>query len=189
VATVLRLAERYGGDLDHFDVWVLFTGAGEGMQLGMRAWLRAWKKRLDPARTAFLCVDQVGAGTVRFARREGFVIAFPQHPAILELCQQIAEEDADGDGRYAARAYTSRTATDAGVARTAGFPAVSVSCLNALDYAPNHHRATDTIDNLDPESLERAYGFCSELVELIDEQIGPDLESGTPPDLVEDGTA
>src|SRR6266498_1057107 len=30
VATVLRLAERHGGRLRHFDLWVLFTGAEEG---------------------------------------------------------------------------------------------------------------------------------------------------------------
>lgn len=27
VATVLRLAERFAGELDHFAVWVLITGA------------------------------------------------------------------------------------------------------------------------------------------------------------------
>ncbi|MEA2404509.1 MAG: hypothetical protein QOE08_1156, partial [Thermoleophilaceae bacterium] len=66
-------------------------------------------------------------------------------------------------------------ASDAHAARSAGFPAISVSCLNALDRAPNHHRATDTPDQIDPEALERAYGFCSVLIELIDERIGPDL--------------
>jgi hypothetical protein len=28
---------------------------------------------------------------------------------------------------------------------------------------------------VDHQALERAYGFCSELIELIDEEIGPDL--------------
>jgi Peptidase family M28 len=176
VATVLRLADRYGGDLDHFDVWVLFTGAAEGLQLGMRAWLRAHRRELDKARTAFVCVDEVGHGTVRYARKEGFVIALRHHRALVELCDQIAEEDADDDGRYAARGYVSRSAGDGHVARVAGFPAVTVSCLNALDYAPHHHRPTDTVDNIDPDALERAFGFCSELIELIDERVGPDLD-------------
>jgi hypothetical protein len=176
VATVLRLADRYGGELDHFDLWVLFTGAGEGLELGMRAWLRGHRRELDPKATAFVCVDQVGFGTVRYARKEGYAIPFPQHRTLLELCDQIASEDADDDGRYRARSYVSRSATDAYAARIAGFPAVSVSCLGALDYAPHHHRATDTVDNADPAALERAFGFCSELIELIDERIGPDLE-------------
>jgi hypothetical protein len=175
VATVLRLADRYGGDLDHFDVWVLFTGAEEGMELGMRAWLRAHKRELDSERTAFLCVDQVGRGTIRYARREGYVIAQPQHADLLELCDQIADEDSDGEGRYRARSYVSRSATDAHAARVAGFPAVSISCLGALDYAPHHHLPSDTVENLDESALDRAFRFCSELIELIDERLGPEL--------------
>ena len=176
VATVLRLAERYGGDLDHFDVWVVLTGAEEGMELGMRAWLRAHGRRLHPDRTAFVCVDQVGAGTVRYARREGYLLQSRHNPTLVELCGQIAEEDAGDDGRYGAREYTARFATDAYAARVAGFPAVSVSCLGARDVAPHHHRESDTVENLDPDALERAFGFCSELIELIDERIGPELD-------------
>jgi hypothetical protein len=182
VATVLRLADRYGGDLDHFDVWVVFTGAEEGMELGMRAWLRAHKRELDSERTAFLCVDQVGRGTVRYARREGYVIAHPQHADLLELCDQIAEEDSDdseserrASGRYGARSYVSRSATDAHAARVAGFPAIAVSCLGALDYAPHHHLPSDTVENLDENALDRAFRFCSELIELIDGRLGPEL--------------
>ena len=57
----------------------------------------------------------------------------------------------------------------------AGFPAVSVSCLGALDYARHHHLPTDTPENIDAAALERAFGFCSELIELIDETLGPQL--------------
>jgi hypothetical protein len=176
VATVLRLAERYGGDLDHFDVWVVLTGAEEGMELGMRAWLRANRRRLHSDLTAIVCVDQVGAGTVRYARREGYLLPSSHNPALVELCDQIAGEDEADDRRYGARAYTARFATDAYAARVAGFPAVSVSCLGARDVAPHHHRASDTVENVDPDALERAFGFCSELIELIDERIGPDLD-------------
>jgi hypothetical protein len=174
VACVLDLAERYGDDLEHFDVWVLLTGAEEGMELGMRAFLRAHRRELPRGRTAFVCVDEVGHGTVRYARREGYVLGQRHHRALLELCERIADEDADG--RYGARAYVSRTASDAYAARVAGYPAVSVTCLGALDYAPRHHLAVDTVENLDPEAIERAFGFCSELVELIDERLGPELE-------------
>ena len=123
----------------------------------------------------FVCVDQVGLGTVRYARREGFAIPFSHHRSLLELCDQIAEEDASDEGRYGARAYVSRSATDAYTARLAGFPAVSVSCLGALDYARHHHLPSDTTENLDPAALERGFRFCSELIELIDERVGPQL--------------
>ena len=174
VATVLRLAERYGDDLEHFDVWVLLPGAEESFMLGMREWLRRHRRELDPTRTIFLNVDKVGTGTVRYTTKEGFVIAYAYHPTLVELCEQIADEDAE-ERRYAARPHVSRSATDATAARARRFPAISISCLNSLDYEPNQHLPTDTLENVDHDALERAFGFCSELIELIDERIGPDL--------------
>jgi hypothetical protein len=169
VAAVLDLAERYSGDLENFDVWVLFTGAEEGLMLGMREWLRAHKDELDPTSTIFLNVDKVGHGTVRYVTKEGFVIAAAYHPALVELCREIDAE------HYGARPVVSRSATDAHAARVRGFPAITISCLNALDYAPHYHQPTDTPERIDPDALERGSDFCSELVELIDGHIGPRL--------------
>jgi hypothetical protein len=174
VATVLRLAERYGGALDHLDVWVLLPGAQEAGALGTRAWLKRHKPELDPLRTIVLNVDEVGAGTVRYAPKEGPLLALRQHPRLVSLCRQLAEEDVE-DGRYGVKPVTARRPGDAYAARTRGLPAITVSCAGALDRAPHHHRVSDTPDQIDPEALDRAFGFCSELIELIDEEIGPDI--------------
>jgi hypothetical protein len=176
VATVLRLAERYGGDLDHWDVWVLLPGAEEALLEGMRGWMRRHRRELDPARTAFVCLDMVGAGDVRYARREGLLLALSYHSSLIALCDQIADEDAEGDDRYEARSYVSRIATDSYVARGAGFPAIRIACLDELDLAPHHHLPTDTVANVEPDALERAFRFSSELIELIDYELGPALE-------------
>ncbi len=102
-------------------------------------------------------------------------------PAVID---EIAE--GDDESRYGARRMKSREASDANAARAAAFPAISVSCRGALDYTQHHHRLSDTPDQIDPDALERAYGFCSELIELIDERIGPDLEgSGADTELSE----
>lgn len=171
VATALRLAERYGGGLEHFDLWVVLTGAEEAFGQGMAGWLREHAHELDRERTAVLCIDKVGAGTVRYLTKEGFAVALRYHPALLELCGEVA---AGGDG---ARPYASRSLTDAHIARARGYPAVSIACLNALDYYPHYHQPTDTPDKVEPEALERVYGFCAELIELIDTRIGPHLRS------------
>jgi hypothetical protein len=180
VATVLRLAERYGDDLDHFDVWVLLTGGEEAFGEGMREWMRRHRRDLDPRSTIFLNVDSVGAGTVRFARREGPLLGARPHPRLLTLCEQIAAEDAD-EGRYGARPVVIRAATDAVIARRARFPAVTVTCRDERDAVPELHRQTDTADRIDDAALTRAFGFCSELIELIDEEIGPDLSGAERP--------
>ncbi|MEA2474525.1 MAG: hypothetical protein QOE06_2440 [Thermoleophilaceae bacterium] len=175
VATALRLADRYGDSLDHFDVWVVLTGSEEAFARGARAFVRRHRRELDRSRTVFLCVDKVGAGTVRYARREGLLVARSYHSMLVGLCDQIAAEDAEDDDRYGARSIVSRSVTDAVPARGAGYPAVSIACLGARGYAPHYHQPTDVPANLEPEALERAFGFCSELIELLDEEIGPEL--------------
>jgi hypothetical protein len=176
VATVLRLAERYGGTLDHFDVDVLLTGAQEAGALGMRAWLKRHREELDPLSTIVLNVDEVGAGTIRYAHREGPLLALRQHPRLIRLCDQIRREDEE-DGRYEARPLAARRPGDAYTARARGIPAVTISCAGALDRAPHHHRQADTPEEIDRQALDRAFGFCSELIELIDEEVGPDVEA------------
>jgi hypothetical protein len=174
VATVLRLAERYGGDLDHLDVQVLLTGAQESGAQGMSAWLTRHRKELDPQSTVVLNVDEVGRGTVRYATKEGPLLALRQHRRLKALCDQIAAED-ENEGRYQARAITARRPGDAWAARARGIPAITISCADADGRTPDHHRPTDTPDRIDPRALDTAFGFCSELIELIDERIGPDI--------------
>lgn len=173
VAAALELADRYGGALEHFNLWVLLTGAADGMGLGMREWLRAHRHELHPERTVFLNLDQVGAGTVRYASREGLVFTYPFHPQLVELCNGLAE--ADADGRYGAKPVASRFTSDAHVARTKGYAATTISCLGALDHYAHYRQPTDTPEQIDADALERALGFTSALIERVDERIGPEL--------------
>jgi hypothetical protein len=171
VATVMRLAERYSGrnSLDHLDLDVLLTGGQETGAQGMHAWLKRHRSEYDSTRTIVINVDEVGAGTIRYATKEGPLIALKQHPRLVRLCDQISDEDTER--RYGAEPTTSRTAGDAYAARSRGIPAITISCAPA----PHHHRVTDTAEHVDPEALDRAFRFCSELIELIDEQVGPDI--------------
>ena len=164
VATVLRLAERYGGRLENFEVWVLLTGAEEGFALGMREWLKKHRHELEPETTAFVCIDMAGSGTPKFARKEGLIFPSTYHPALTELAAEAG-----------ATPYVSRLVTDSFPARAAGFPAIRISSLNARNTTPHYHRATDTPENVDPEALARTYEFCCEFVESIDAEIGPRL--------------
>ena len=178
VATALRLAQRFGGAnlLQHFELMVLFPGAEEGFLLGMRSWLRRHKKELDPSSTIFLNIDTVGHGTVRWQRKSGFIFPLAFHPTLVELCE---ESDARG--------VVSRSVTDAYSARAAGYPAISIGCLNAMDYVPNYHQFSDTPENIDTDALERAFNFCADLIERIDERIGPELERDTPETVLSEG--
>jgi hypothetical protein len=174
VATALRLAERHGGELEHFELWVVFTGSQEAFALGMREFLRRHRRVLDAEHTVFVNLDELGAGRVRYTRREGLVLTGRSHPQLVGLCEEIAEDDPDAH----ARALVSRSPSDAAAARAAGFPSITICCRNALDYVPHHHRPGDTPEHVDPEALERSFGFCSELVRRLDEEVGPNLARG-----------
>jgi hypothetical protein len=210
VATALRLAERFGGKLEHFDVNVLLTGSEEAFALGMRSYLKRHREDLDEERVVFLNLDEVGAGTVRYTSREGPLLPVSSHEQLLTMCEEIVEDheeeqeeeedegeegerdrearedrgdgggedDNDGDDdddRPGIRKMNSRTVSDAYAARAAGYPAITITCKGRLDYTATHHQPTDLPDRIDDEALERAYAFCSELIERIDATVGPDL--------------
>ena len=65
VATALRLAERHGGTLANFDLWVVFTGAQESFGLGLREFLRARRRELPRSDTATLSLDELLARATR----------------------------------------------------------------------------------------------------------------------------
>ena len=178
VATVLKLADRYSDDLVDFDLWVLLTGAQESMQLGMSAFLKRHKAELAPSTTVFLCVDNVGHGDIRYTTKEGYLVAAAYHPDLVALCHELrAEDEEEDEPYYRARPVVSRIATDARRARAKRYPAIAIGAANELGYAPHYHQPTDTPDTVDETTLRRAYEFCSELIELIDDRIGPELEA------------
>jgi hypothetical protein len=162
---VLGLAERFGRPdaLEHFDVHLLFTGAQKAGAAGMRAFLKQHRDRLAPDRTVFLNVDQVGSGEPRYTRREGALLALRSHQQLVALCDQIAEDE--GDDRRTLP-IVSRAASDASAAGAAGFPAVTITCRDRLDYASRL---------VDEQALERAGAFCGELIERLDAEVGPSI--------------
>ena len=202
VSTVLRLAERYGGELEFFDVHVLFTGSEEAFALGMRSFLKRHKQDLDPERTVFINLDEVGAGTVRFTKKEGLLSPLASHSQLVQFCDEIVEaredeeqddedeeddepgklpedddeEEQDSAEQVGVRGYVSRTVSDGYAARSAGYPAITITCKGRLDYTASHHQHGDVAERIDDEALERAYAFSCELIEKLDQTVGPDLE-------------
>ncbi len=189
VATALALVERFGGRLEYFDVHLLFTGSQEALSLGMRSFLKKRKGDIDVARSVFLNLDEVGRGTVRFTLKEGLLLPIESHEQLVTLCEELVEDqepddddddDSDGDDdddRPVIRGMVARTTSDGYAARSAGFPAITITCKGRLDYTPGHHQRSDQPDRIDDEALQRAYEFTSELIERLDQTVGPGLDS------------
>jgi hypothetical protein len=173
VAVALRLAERYGGTLEHFDLWVVLPGAQESGLLGLTRWLREHRHELDPRRTLFVGLNRMGAGTPRYVRREGFLRRRRYHSQLLSLCEELARD-------RSARAVSRASPSDAYAARRRGFPAVTLSCADERDLTPNYHRFTDTPENVDPVTLQEAEAFGAALIERIDADLGPPVAALDP---------
>jgi len=156
---VLRLAERLGPGLEHFGVHVVFTGAGTANAAGIRSFIE--RHDLFQASTVFLNVDQVGSGAVRYARREGALIALKTHPQLLSLCEGIDDD---------ALAIVNRAVGDGAAATDRGYAAISVTCRDRLDYASGR---------VDEAVVERAEAFLVELIERLDAEVGPSIVAPT----------
>ena len=163
VALALLLAERLGGKLEHFDVHVLLTGGQKAVAAGMRGFIRRHKRELALERTVIVNLDEVGSGTVRYARREGPLLSAKAHVQLIRLCDQIAE---DAGAESGAAAVVTRSPSDAYAARAAGLPAVTITCRGSLGYAE---------PRVDERAIERAEAFCAELIGRLDAELGPDL--------------
>jgi hypothetical protein len=161
VALALRLAERLTGNLEHFDLHLLLCGGQKAGAAGTRAFLKRHGAELPRERTVFLNIDEVGSGGVRYTAREGALTTTRSHPQLVQLCREIAEDDATG-----AQAIVNRSASDAHAARAAGFAAITVTCRGRRDLAGMR---------VEEDAIERAEAFCAELIARVDAELGPGL--------------
>ena len=164
-ALALRLAERLDGKLESFGLHVLLTGAQEtGGADGMRAFLRRHRRELPRDSTVFVNVDEVGAGSPRYARREGPLVAARSHAQLAELCREAGAEP-----------VSVRSASDGFAARYGGYPAITVTCRDEHGRSPRHHRRSDLPEHVEPGALAAAEELCVELAEGLDATVGPEL--------------
>jgi hypothetical protein len=166
VAAVLEVARRLANQPPkHLDLWVVFTGAKEGHMLGMRAWMRAHQDEVDPRRTFFVNVDNVGAGGPRLVNAEGFVILYQHDRRLVDL----------GRDGTAAAPHTWRLGTDGVIPLMRGYSSVTVCCTDEHGRIPNFHRHSDTPERIERPAVEGAIDLVEKLVRRIDEQLVPSM--------------
>lgn len=174
VATAIALAATLADDHPrNLNVWVVLTGGEECLMEGMRSFVRAHRKVLDPETTFVLNLESVGSGDVRFAISEGAAVSFAMDKRLAELCDAIAEADRENGNRFGAEPVRRGVASDALRARLAGIPAITITALTDGEAMPAaYHRPDDLPDRIDPDSLDRAHDFALELVRQLDRDAG-----------------
>lgn len=183
VAVALSLAAALEAEEpQHLEVWVVLTGGEESLMQGMRSFLRARRKALDPTSTHVLNIDAVGRGDVRFAIGEGAAVTFDLRSRLTEICAAIADADREGANRFAAEPLTHGFATDALPARLRRLPATTITCLEPGAVVPaNYHAAGDVPDAIDPDAIDRAHDFALEVIRQLDRDVGRRAEAEPAP--------
>jgi hypothetical protein len=172
VAAVLELARKLEAEPPHhLDVWVVLTGANEGLMLGMREWMRAHREDIDPRRTFFVNFESVGRGEVRYVRGEGFVVIEQHDARLVRLCESI------GTGKP----HVLRFGTDAVIPTMRGFSSITICCTDPYGRIPDRHRQSDTADKIDPAAMQAAGDFARKLVHRIDAELLPSQLAGLQP--------
>jgi hypothetical protein len=170
VATVLSLAEELKTTpLKNLNVWVVVTGGEECGFEGMRTFLRRHRKQLDPAKTWVINVDSVGRGDVRYVIAEGLAVTFDFSSRLTQICEAIADDDAEGAKRFRASALKHGFATDGFAARVRKLRTTTITCLEPKAVLPaNYHLPSDVPKNVDPGAIDRAHDFTLAVVRALD---------------------
>jgi hypothetical protein len=163
VAVVAELALRLAAEpLESTRVVALMTGCEEAGLLGMHAFLRS----RDTSGWIFVNVDNVGGpGTLRYLLEEGFALTWDADPGLVAIARDVAARRSDL-GLEPSEGPIGLTYDATPVLARGGRAITLVAGDDGV--IPNYHWPTDTTENLDPASIERALGTTSEIVATID---------------------
>ena len=154
VAGLLTLAELLvERPLPHTRVLLVSCGAEEALQEGVRGFVARHRHELDPATTRFLNLETVGSPRLIMLEGEGPVwMEDYTDPSFRDLVEQLArEEDIPLE-----RGFRARASTDSVIPSRAGHPTATLTSVTAWGALANYHLPTDTAENVDHATVERA---------------------------------
>jgi acetylornithine deacetylase/succinyl-diaminopimelate desuccinylase-like protein len=141
-------------------VLLLSTGSEESFMEGMQGFMRRHRATLDPARTTVLCLECVGSPTLTLVEAEGMLrMRYYSDGAREQLAAAAAAV-----GVELVRGLRTVAATDALVALRRGYGAVTLASIDATKFPANYHWPSDTPENLDWSTIERAFVVADRFV-------------------------
>ena len=157
VALARSLAER---PVDGARVLLVSTGSEESFMEGMQGFMRRHGATLDPARTTVLCLECVGSPMLTLVEAEGMLRMRPYSDDARRRLAEAAESvDVD-----LVRGLRTVAATDALIALRRGYDAVTLASVDETKFPSNYHWSTDTPENLDWATMERAFAVADQFL-------------------------
>jgi hypothetical protein len=164
VATLAGLAQRLDDEpVPGVRVLLVSTGSEESFMEGMQAFARRHFAMLATDCTHVICVDTVGSPELVMLEGEGMLRMHDYPAAFRELVAQCARRA----GVHLRRGLRFRNATDALIARRAGYQTVMLGSINRYKLPDNYHWPTDVPDNVDFSTTADAVALCHEVVRIL----------------------
>ena len=142
-------------------VVLLLTGCEESGLLGMQSFLGS----RDTSGWLFVNFDNVGAGTLHFARREGIGHKWDADAALLAIAERVRGERPEL-GLEPSEGPIGLTYDATPVLSRGGRGLTFVAAVDGV--IPNYHWPTDVTANVEPEAIARALEVGAEMIAAID---------------------
>ena len=168
VGVILGLVQRLLVEpLEITQVHLAFTGCEEVGAYGIQAYLDRHSQELGD-QAVYIILDEVGIGKIKYLTADGLVLKHKTHPRALALAREISAAHPD----LQVVECTGLAYTDALSATKRGFIALTV-CTEVdpkTETVSHWHQMSDTIETMQPETLDRAHKFVWEIIQKIDRE-------------------
>gem|GEM_PF-2571829 len=164
LAVLVQLAEQMPA-LEQVDTWFVADAGHVTGMAGLRAFLA--RAGLVPQTTLLVNLEGVGSGAVTLSLLEGFARAVAVPRVVLGIAAEVvARLKLPAQARPFQQSNSS-----AYVALRARIPAITVHALDRRGALPNWQWTTDTIDAIEPMTLEVAAQLAQGLAQKLDQEL------------------
>lgn len=153
--------------LDNTDVVLLFTGCEEVGCVGMESYLETYAPPKE--NTFWIDIEMVGTGDLCYVTKHGisYLSHYAPHPEMVEIAEKTAEAHPEFGVQGKDMVIIEEVAN---LRHRRGYQAICIAGYDENGMLPNWHRVSDTLENIEPETLSRAAGFMWALMGAIDEK-------------------
>ncbi len=151
--------------LQNTDLWILFTGCEEAGIQGAKHFIDDYKSDLDPENTYVINIDNIGKGNLHYVTGEGMLLFWKYDETIIDKCAAITS--LSRFSKIQPLEYR-RAYFDALAFAQQGYPCTTLIALDDDGNIPNWHWYTDTIENIEYETIQLAVDFSLELIRQIE---------------------
>jgi putative aminopeptidase FrvX len=166
VSVLLGIAETLTTQpLQNTDVVLLFTGCEEVGCVGLARYLKNAGPPVED--TFWIDIEMVGTGHLCYVTQHGisYFSGYQPHPRMVALADKVARHNPELGFRGRQMTMLEEVAT----LRKHDYQAICLAGYGENGMLANWHRLSDTLENIEPDTLSRAACYTWKLMQEIDQ--------------------